>query len=66
VDRYARLLVSYANVAALDEKARAALATDVKRELATAGIERVAATNHIYAVVARKARASALSQGSTS
>jgi SAM-dependent methyltransferase len=53
VERYVRLLISYANIAILDENARKAFADDVKRELAAIPVAEVPVTNHIYAVVAR-------------
>jgi SAM-dependent methyltransferase len=53
VERYVRLLISYANIAILTENARRAFADDVRRELAAIPVAEVPVTNHIYAVVAK-------------
>jgi SAM-dependent methyltransferase len=53
VERYVRLLISYANIAMLSENARKAFADDVRRELAAIPVAEVPVTNHIYGVVAR-------------
>jgi hypothetical protein len=56
LERYVRLLVSYANIAMLDENARTAFSDELRRELAAIPVARVPVTNHIYAVVARAMR----------
>jgi SAM-dependent methyltransferase len=53
VDRYVKMLSSYANIAVLDVKARRAFADDISRELAAIPVSRVPISNHIYAVAAR-------------
>jgi len=65
VERYVRLLISYANIAMLTEDARRAFADDVRRELAAIPVAEVPVTNHIYAVVARAISRERLSRDQT-
>jgi len=65
VERYVSLLISYANIAMLDENARRAFADDVRRELTAIPVAEVPVTHHIYAVVARALRRELLSRDQT-
>ncbi len=54
-DTYIALLISYANGAVLDDDARADLEQQVRNVLADHGTGTIEVTNHVYAVVARRA-----------
>jgi SAM-dependent methyltransferase len=54
IDRYCKLLLSYANAAVLDADVQQDLVAGVTHELASMSVRSVLMTNHLYACVARR------------